>query len=66
MIPDFKTYIGESVWTDMQKRSSGDDIRKEDDVNHMDFDTFADYIKDNYSEKGNWFAIRENKDDKHS
>ena len=64
MIPDFKTYIGESVWTDIQKRSSGDDIRREDDVNHMDFDTFADYIKDNYSEKGNWFAVRENEDEK--
>ena len=31
MIPDFKTYIKESVWSDLQKRGSGDVIRKEDD-----------------------------------
>lgn len=30
MIPDFKTYIGESVWVDMHKRSNGSEIRKED------------------------------------
>ena len=30
MIPDFKTYINESIWSDMQDRSSGDTIKKED------------------------------------
>ena len=30
MIPDFKTFISESIWSDMQDRSSGDAIRKED------------------------------------
>jgi hypothetical protein len=30
MIPDFKTYIGESIWSDIQKRSTGDVVRKED------------------------------------
>lgn len=30
MIPDFKAYIGESVWTDIHKRSNGSEIRKED------------------------------------
>ena len=30
MIPDFKTYINESIWSDIQDRSSGDTIRKED------------------------------------
>ena len=59
MIPDFKTYIKESIWSDIQDRSSGETIRKEDDVNHMNFDTFAEYIKDNYSEKGDWFAVVE-------
>ncbi len=28
MIPDFKTYINESIWSDMQDRSSGDTIKK--------------------------------------
>ena len=30
MIPDFKTYIKESLWSDIQDRSSGETIRKED------------------------------------
>ena len=30
MIPDFKTFIKESIWSDMQDRSSGDVVRKED------------------------------------
>ena len=30
MIPDFKTYIKESIWSDIQDRSSGESIRKED------------------------------------
>ena len=64
MIPDFKTYLRESIWSDIQDRSAGKVIRKEDDVNHMNFDTFADYIEDNYSEEGNWFSIGENSDEK--
>ncbi len=48
MIPDFKTYIGESVWTDIQKRSSGDDIRQEDDINHLDGSGLKDYIESHY------------------
>ena len=35
MIPDFKTFIKESIWSDMQDRSSGDTIRKEDDNNNL-------------------------------
>ena len=30
MIPDFKTFIKESIWSDMQDRSSGDTVRQED------------------------------------
>lgn len=48
MIPDFKTYIGESIWTDMQKRSSGDDIRKEDDINLLDETGLAKYMEKIY------------------
>ena len=64
MIPDFKTFIKESIWSDIQDRSTGETIRKEDDVNHMDFDTFAEYIKDTYSERGIWFAVGESEDGK--
>lgn len=31
MIPDFKTYVGESVWGDIRKRGNGTDVKKEDD-----------------------------------
>ena len=30
MIPDFKTFIKESIWSDIQDRSAGDVVRKED------------------------------------
>ena len=32
MIPDFKTFIKESIWSDMQDRSAGDTVRKEDKI----------------------------------
>lgn len=48
MIPDFKTYICESIWTDIQKRSSGEIVRKEDDVNLLDRQGLVDYIKAHY------------------
>ena len=56
--------LDESVWMDIHKQSTGDIERREDDVNLMDFDTFAEYIKDAYSEKSDWFAIRESEDGK--
>ena len=31
MIPDFKTFISESIWSDMQDRSAGEIVRKEDE-----------------------------------
>lgn len=30
MIPDFKTYIGESIWNDIRKRGNGTDVKNED------------------------------------
>ena len=30
MIPDFKTFIKESIWSDMQDRSAGETVRQED------------------------------------
>ena len=32
MIPDFKTYIKESIWSDIQDRSAGETMRKEDEI----------------------------------
>lgn len=48
MIPDFKTYIGESVWADIHRRSNGYTVRKEDDINNLDGADFKEYLKSLY------------------
>ena len=48
MIPDFKTFISESIWSDMQDRSSGEITRKEDDINSLDMLGLLDYIQKKY------------------
>ena len=55
MIPDFKTYITESIWSDIQDRSMGKTVRKEDDINLMDIEDFKDYILRTYED--NWLSI---------
>lgn len=63
MIPDFKTFISESIWSDMQDRSTGDIIRKEDDINLLDIDGFIEYLKNTYKvciyDPDNFFQIGE-------
>lgn len=49
MIPNFRTFLKESVWMDIHKRSVGDTDRKEENVNLLDFDGLYDYIESNYS-----------------
>ena len=48
MIPDFKTYLGESVWGDIRKKSLGQEERMEDNVNSLTKDQFYEYLLDNY------------------
>ncbi len=48
MIPNFKTFIKESIWSDMQDRSMGKTVRKEDDINLLDVDEFIEYLKKSY------------------
>ena len=43
--------ITESIWSDMQDRSAGDVVRREDDVNLMSGEDFCDYLNDNYISK---------------
>ena len=43
--------ITESIWSDIQDRSSGKVRRKEDDVNFMIREKFCDYLNDNYISK---------------
>jgi hypothetical protein len=40
--------ITESIWSDIQKRSSGETVRKEDDVDLMDINEFIDYLNNHY------------------
>ena len=39
-----KKHINESIWSDMQDRSAGEIVRREDDVNLLDRDGLYDYI----------------------
>ena len=48
MIPDFKTFIKESIWSDIQDRSMGKTTRKEDDINCFDMLGLLDYIQKKY------------------
>ena len=49
MIPDFKTFIKESIWSDIQDSSMGKTVRKEDAVNNLDRNEFYDYLKNKYN-----------------
>ena len=40
--------LSESIWSDMQDRSAGETVRKEDDVNLLDRDGFYDYLVKHY------------------
>ena len=51
MIPDFKTYIKESIWSDIQDRSSGEITRKEDDINLLDIEGMCEYLNSHYRTK---------------
>lgn len=41
--------IIESLWSDIQSRSTGDTVRKEDDVNLMNGEQFYDYLQKHYN-----------------
>lgn len=40
--------ITESIWSDIQDRSAGETVRKEDDINLLDRDGFYNYIMEHY------------------
>ena len=53
MIPDFKTFIGESFWGDVHRRSRGDEERKEDlitweNLDNLDVPGLYEYLLQNY------------------
>ena len=51
MIPDFKTFIKESIWSDIQDRSAGITQRKEDSVDLLDYEEFFVYLTEHYQPK---------------
>ncbi len=58
-IKSFKKFIEESIWSDIQDRSSGDTVRKEDDINTLDLNEFYAYIKDQYKTKVEYIDLDE-------
>lgn len=47
----FSNIFKESVWADIHKRSNSIQVRKEDDVNHMDIHQLYDYVKNIYGDR---------------
>lgn len=45
MIPDFKTYINETVWGDIRRRGNGTDVKQEDTIEDI-----FNYLNDNYKQ----------------
>ena len=43
--------LSESIWSDMQDRSSGETVRKEDDIDHLDYEEFFIYLTEHYQPK---------------
>ena len=50
--------INESVWADIYDRSTGDTVRKEDDVNFLSGKGLCDYIKNIYDDSESKYPIR--------
>ena len=48
MIPDFKTYITESLWGKVLDRGAGETVRKEDDIDLLDINELCEYLKTIY------------------
>ena len=43
--------LSESIWSDIQDRSAGETIRKEDDIDLLDFEGFYKHIENRYKNK---------------
>ena len=43
--------LSESIWSDIQDRSMGKTVRKEDDISHLDYVEFFTYLTEHYKPK---------------
>ena len=57
-----KKGLNESIWSDLQDRSSGEVMRKEDDVNHLNFNDFFEYLASHYKPNNLDYEIRKSMD----
>ena len=57
MIKKFNEFINESLWGNSIKRSRGEEIRKEDDVDNFSLGELTDYIREHY-ELDNYLTIK--------
>ena len=57
--------IDESVWADMHKRSNGEQVKKEDDVNLFDPEQLYEYTNSNYKDKVEYINFMEGQNTKH-
>ena len=46
-----KKHINESIWSDIQDRSCGKTVRKEDSIDHLDYEEFFVYLTEHYQPK---------------
>lgn len=60
MIPDFKTYIKESIWSDMEDRGTNTILKKEDEVNVLGLDRLCKYLNQIYGEFDHRESIKVN------
>ena len=55
--PYLKRVMNESIWSDMQERGTGDMVKKEDDIDILDQDSFYKYITEHYRAVYSSFSI---------
>ena len=51
LVEDKSKILLESIWSDIQDRSAGETVRKEDDIDHLDYEEFFVYLTEHYQPK---------------
>lgn len=52
-----KKNVSESVWNDIRRRGNGTDVKKEDEIEHLDRDGMYDYIYSHYDQNPDVHAL---------
>lgn len=56
-LKSFEDYVTESAWGEMRKRSSGEVVRREDNIDLMDKDHFRRYLSVKYRASGSGWGV---------